>query len=110
MPIHNGKATIVIKTPGEEQCCSVESIKNGALELWLCILKHTNIRMVRDTIAAEKYCLDNNSKKKQTCETFMVTRSTKVACKGNFQKGSIAITAHADVCGLKQHQCFEIAK
>lgn len=36
--INNRKATIAMRTPDREQCCSAESVKKGSMALWPCRL------------------------------------------------------------------------
>lgn len=80
MPIHNKKIAVAMKTSDGEQCYSDELMREEAVKSWHCRLRHTNIPVVKEMIAAGKYGMNNFSKKKQLSETCVETKSTKIAC------------------------------
>lgn len=64
VPMYNRKVTIIMKTPDLGKHCSAESVKKEVVELWYFRLTRTNIRVMRDMIAAGKYGMNNSSKTK----------------------------------------------
>lgn len=110
VPIHNLKATIVIRTAVGEKTFSVQSMKKEAVGLWHNKLGNTNILTVTDTIAAGKYGMNSSSEKSQVCDICVETKNRNVAYKRYLVERSRAITADAVLCRLIKRQRFERSK
>lgn len=80
---------------------------NGPVELWHYRLVLSNISVIKEIFAAERYGMSARDHGMcQASSTCVETKSTKAACIESLLRWQKGITVHTDVYGTMQHSAY----